>query len=161
MGENSGMTSARPIVFVLNGPNLNLLGTREPAVYGSATLADVERLCRDAADDLGLDVDFRQSNHEGDLVDWIHEAGRGAADGSVLGVVINPGAYTHTSVALHDAIAGVDVPVIECHISNVHARESFRHHSYVSPVARAIVVGFGVAGYPLAVQGLHRLCAQR
>ena len=101
----STMTSAaRPTVFVLNGPNLNLLGTREPAVYGRATLADVEKLCHDVADELGLSVDFRQSNHEGDLIDWIHEAGRGAADGSVLGVVINPGAYTHTSIALHDAI---------------------------------------------------------
>lgn len=152
------MTTGTPTtVFVLNGPNLNLLGSREPAVYGSATLGDVEKLCQDAAAGLGLTVDCRQSNHEGDLIDWIHEAGRGAADGSVLGVVINPGAYTHTSIALHDAIAGVDVPVIECHISNVHRRESFRHHSYVSPVARAIVIGFGVAGYPLAIQGLHAL----
>lgn len=152
-------TGNPPTVFVLNGPNLNLLGTREPAVYGSATLADVEALCREAASDLGLDIDFRQSNHEGDLVDWIQEAGCGAADGSVLGVVINPGAYTHTSIALHDAIAGVTVPVVECHISNVHARESFRHSSYVSPVARAIVIGFGVDGYPLAIQGLVRLVA--
>src|SRR3954451_3213441 len=146
-------------VYVLNGPNLNLLGSREPEVYGRFTLADVEKLCRDAAEALGHQVDFRQSNHEGDLIDWIHEAGRGAADRSVLGVVINPGAYTHTSIALHDAISGVSVPVIECHISNVHAREPFRHHSYVSPVARAIVVGFGVAGYPLAIEGLHRLTA--
>ena len=148
-------------VFVLNGPNLNLLGSREPQIYGSATLADVEKLCRETAAGLGLDVDFRQSNHEGDLVDWIQEAGRGAADGSVLGVVLNPGAYTHTSIALHDAIAGVGVPVIECHISNVHAREEFRHHSYVSPVARAIVVGFGVAGYPLAIEGLARTASGR
>ncbi len=144
-------------VYVLNGPNLNLRGTREPEVYGSATLEDVEVMCREAAAGLGLEVDFRQSNHEGDLVDWIHEASRGHAEGHVLGVVINPGAYTHTSIALHDAIAGVGVPVIECHISNVHAREAFRHHSYVSPVARAIVVGFGVAGYPLAIEGLHRI----
>lgn len=146
-------------MFVLNGPNLNLLGTRETAVYGSTTLSDVEKLCRRAADELGLDVDFRQSNHEGDLVDWIQEAGQGAADGRVLGVVINPGAYTHTSIALHDAVAGVAVPVIECHITNVHARESFRHHSYLSPVARAIVIGFGVEGYPLAIAGLHRIGA--
>jgi 3-dehydroquinate dehydratase II len=147
-----------PTVFVLNGPNLNLLGTREPAIYGSATLADVEKLCRAAAAPLGLEVDFRQSNHEGDLVDWIQEAGRGVADGTVVGVVLNPGAYTHTSVALHDVIAGTGVPVIECHVSNVHAREAFRHHSYVSPVARGIVVGFGVAGYALAIEGLHRVC---
>ena len=140
-------------VYVLNGPNLNLLGTREPGIYGSTTLADVEKLCREAAARLDLDVDFRQSNHEGDLVDWIHQAGRGVADGTVL----NPGAYTHTSIALHDAISGTGVPVVECHISNVHAREPFRHHSYVSPVARAIVVGFGVAGYPLAIEGLARL----
>jgi 3-dehydroquinate dehydratase-2 len=146
-----------PTVFVLNGPNLNLLGTREPAVYGSATLADVEKLCRETAAILGLDVDFRQSNHEGVLIDWIQEAGRGVADGSVLGVVLNPGAYTHTSIALHDAIAGSSMPVIECHISNVHAREPFRQRSYVSPVARAIVVGFGVSGYALAIEGLHRL----
>ena len=144
-------------VFVLNGPNLNLLGTREPGVYGSATLADVEKLCRDAAAGVGLDVDCRQSNHEGDLVDWIQEAGRGHADGTVLGVVLNPGAYTHTSVALRDAISGTGVPVIEGHISNVHAREPFRHRSHVSPVARAIVVGFGVAGYPLAIEGLARV----
>jgi 3-dehydroquinate dehydratase-2 len=149
-------TDARQIVFVLNGPNLNLLGSREQHVYGSATLSEVERLCREAAESVGLDVDFRQSNHEGDLVDWVQEAGRGAAEGRVLGVVINPAAYTHTSIALHDAIAAVQVPVIECHITNVHARESFRRHSYVSPVARAVVAGFGVAGYPLAVLGLHR-----
>jgi len=150
-------TGVMPTVFVLNGPNLNLLGTREPAVYGHATLADVEKLCREAAAGLGLDVELRQSNHEGDLVDWIQEAGRGVADGSVLGVVLNPGAYTHTSIALHDAIAGTGVPVIECHLSNVHAREEFRHRSYVSPVARGIVVGFGVAGYSLAIEGLARL----
>ncbi|HEY6798390.1 MAG TPA: type II 3-dehydroquinate dehydratase [Kineosporiaceae bacterium] len=146
-----------PTVFVLNGPNLNLLGTREPALYGSATLGDVEKLCRETASRLGLDVDVRQSNHEGDLVDWIQEAARGVADGTVLGVVINPGAYTHTSIALHDAIAGTGIPVIECHVSNVQAREEFRHHSFISPVARGIVVGFGVAGYALAIEGLHRI----
>ncbi|MDQ1288627.1 MAG: 3-dehydroquinate dehydratase [Actinomycetota bacterium] len=155
------VTTPAATVFVLNGPNLNLLGTREPGVYGSSTLSDVETLCRDVATGLALEVDFRQSNHEGDLVDWIHEAGRGYDEGTVLGVVINPGAYTHTSIALHDAVAGVRVPVIECHISNVHAREAFRHHSFVSPVARAVVLGFGVAGYPLAIEGLHRLAASR
>jgi 3-dehydroquinate dehydratase-2 len=147
-------------VFVLNGPNLNLLGTREPQIYGSSTLDDLEKLCRSSAAGLGLDVDFRQSNHEGDLIDWIQEAGRAVRDGSALGVVLNPGAYTHTSIALHDAIAGAQVPVIECHISNVQAREEFRHHSYVSPVARAIVVGFGVDGYALAIEGLHRLTSR-
>ncbi len=144
-------------VLVLNGPNLNLLGTREPEQYGSQTLADVEKLCRDAAARLGLSVDFRQSNHEGELIDWIHEAGRDHASGALLGVVLNPGAYTHTSVALHDAIKGVTVPVVELHISNVHAREPFRHHSYISPAARGIIIGFGVRGYPLAIEALHRV----
>lgn len=149
-----------PKIIVLNGPNLNLLGQREPAQYGHDTLADVERLCREAAERLGHAVDFRQSNHEGVLIDAIHEAGRGVKDGSVLGVVFNPGAYTHTSIALHDAIKGAEVPVVEIHISNVHARESFRHHSYVSPAAAGIVVGFGVAGYVLALEGLVRKLAK-
>ena len=141
-------------VLVLNGPNLNLLGTREPAVYGAQTLADVESLCRDEGRRLGLDIDCRQSNHEGQLIDWIHEAGRAHAAGTLLGVVLNAGAYTHTSVALHDAIKGAGVPVIELHISNVHAREPFRHHSYLSPAARAVMAGFGVQGYALAIAGL-------
>ncbi|NMI00401.1 type II 3-dehydroquinate dehydratase [Pseudonocardia acidicola] len=144
-------------VFVLNGPNLNLLGTRNPEVYGTTTLADVEKLCGEVAGGLGLTVDFRQSNHEGQLVDWLHEAGAEVAAGRSIGAVVNAGAYTHTSVALHDAIEGASVPVIEVHISNVHRREEFRHHSYLSPVARGIVVGFGVHGYALAIQGLHRL----
>jgi 3-dehydroquinate dehydratase-2 len=143
-------------VLVLNGPNLNLLGTREPGVYGAQTLADVEALCRDAAARHGLGVDFRQSNHEGVLVDWIHEAARGHAAGEVAGVVFNAGAYTHTSVALHDAVKAVAVPVLEVHLSNVHAREPFRHHSYLSPVAAGIVVGFGVDSYVLAIEGLAR-----
>lgn len=143
-----------PKILVLNGPNLNLLGLREPAVYGSATLADVEQMCRDAGARMGMEVECRQSNHEGVLIDWLHEAGREVKAGRLLGVVFNPGAYTHTSVALHDAIKGAEVPVIETHISNVHARESFRHHSYISPAAAGIVVGFGVQGYLLAMQGL-------
>lgn len=143
-------------VLVLNGPNLNLLGQREPAVYGSTTLADVEALCRDTGARLGVDVECLQSNHEGVLIDALHAAGRGVKAGEVLGVVFNPGAYTHTSVALHDAIKGAEVPVVEIHISNVHARESFRHHSYVSPAALGIVVGFGVEGYVLAMEGLVR-----
>lgn len=141
-------------IMVLNGPNLNLLGSREPVQYGYETLADVEVMCRDAAKELGHEIDFRQSNHEGVLIDYIHEAGRRIKEGEVLGVVFNPGAYTHTSVALHDAIKGAEVPVIEVHISNVHARESFRHHSYISPVAAGIVVGMGVQGYVLGIQGL-------
>jgi 3-dehydroquinate dehydratase-2 len=144
-------------VLVLNGPNLNLLGTREPGIYGAETLADVEKLCRAEGQRLGLEVDFRQSNHEGELVDWIQEAGRAVAAGEMLGVVLNAGAYTHTSVALHDAIKGASVPVIELHISNVHAREPFRHHSYLSPAARAVMAGFGTQGYALAIAGLQML----
>ncbi|MEY3380992.1 MAG: type II 3-dehydroquinate dehydratase [Hylemonella sp.] len=144
-------------VFVLNGPNLNLLGTREPAVYGSQTLDDVKKLCQRAAKANGLALDFRQSNHEGDLVDALHEAGRLQAEGKLAGVVLNAGAYTHTSVALHDAIKGAGVTVIELHISNVHAREAFRHHSYISPAAKAVMAGFGVNGYALAIAGLAQM----
>jgi 3-dehydroquinate dehydratase II len=143
-------------VLVLNGPNLNLLGTREPATYGRHTLEDVERLCRETATDLGVDVEFRQSNHEGQLVDWIHEAGRAQAAGDLLGVVFNAGAYTHTSIALADAISGTGLRIIEVHISNVHARQAFRHHSYLSPVAAGIIVGVGVAGYQLAIRALTK-----
>jgi len=144
-------------ILVLNGPNLNLLGTREPAVYGHETLADVEALCVDAGKRLGVAVECRQSNHEGQLIDWLHEAGREIAAGSMVGVVMNPGAYTHTSVALHDAIKGAQVTLIELHISNVHAREAFRHHSYISPAARGIIVGLGVKGYALAIEALVNL----
>ena len=146
-------------ILVLNGPNLNLLGTREPAIYGSATLADVEALCRDTAARLGVAVECRQSNHEGQLVDWVQEAGAAQRAGDLLGVVFNAGAYTHTSVALHDAIKGTGVPVIEVHVTNVHARETFRHHSYLSPAAAGIVVGFGIDGYALAIEGLVRRTA--
>jgi 3-dehydroquinate dehydratase-2 len=144
-------------VLVLNGPNLNLLGTRKPEVYGSTTLADVEKLCRAEAAELGLDLQFKQSNHEGQLIDWIHEAGAEVKTGVSIGAVFNPGAYTHTSLGLHDAIEGATLPVIELHISNVHAREPFRHHSFVSPIARGIVVGFGVNGYAMAIRALHQM----
>jgi 3-dehydroquinate dehydratase II len=144
-------------VLILNGPNLNLLGTRKPEVYGSTTLADVAELCRKEAAEFGLDVDFRQSNHEGELIDWIHECGAQVKAGASIGAVFNPGAFTHTSVALHDAIEGASLPVVELHISNVHRREEFRHHSYISPIARGIVVGFGVHGYALAIRGLYQL----
>lgn len=144
-------------ILVLNGPNLNLLGTREPAQYGDETLADVERLCRQTGAQLGVEIECRQSNHEGQLIDWIHEAGRDVAAGNMLGVVMNPGAYTHTSIALHDAIKGAGVPLIELHISNVHAREPFRHRSYISPVARGIIVGLGVKGYAVAIEALVRV----
>ena len=144
-------------VFVLNGPNLNLLGTREPAVYGAQTLADVEQLCLQACAQHGFALEFRQTNHEGVLVDWIHEAGRLHAAGELVGVVLNAGAYTHTSVALLDATKGTGITLIELHISNVHAREPFRHHSYIAAAARAVVCGFGVQGYALAIDGLARL----
>jgi 3-dehydroquinate dehydratase-2 len=141
-------------VWVLNGPNLNLLGVREPETYGTATLADVEKSCRQAADGLGWDLDFRQTNSEGELVDWVQQAGAAQRAGELVGVVLNAGAYTHTSIALADAITGGGVRVIEVHISNVHAREPFRRHSYVSAHAAGIIVGLGVAGYPLAIQAL-------
>jgi 3-dehydroquinate dehydratase-2 len=146
--------------LVLNGPNLNLLGTREPGVYGHASLADLEADGEAAGHELGLDVECRQSNYEGELVDWVQEAGRRQADGELVGVVLNAGAYTHTSVALRDAVAGTGVRMIELHISNVHRREDFRQHSYLSPVAAGIVVGLGVAGYPLALRALTQLDAQ-
>lgn len=140
--------------LILNGPNLNLLGTREPHVYGAQTLDDVQALCERACMANGFAMDFRQTNHEGTLVDWLHEAGRLHAAGTLAGVILNAGAYTHTSVALHDAIKGTGILLIELHISNVHAREAFRHHSYISPAAKAVMAGFGVNGYALAVAGL-------
>ncbi|WP_414441046.1 type II 3-dehydroquinate dehydratase [Burkholderia sp. 22PA0106] len=138
---------SKPKVLVLNGPNLNLLGTRQPHIYGAETLADVERRCAEAAESLGLEIEFRQSNAEHQLIDWLHEA-RTRIDG----VVINPAAYTHTSVALADALTGIDKPVIEVHISNVHRREAFRHHSYVSAVALGVICGMGTEGYVFALQ---------
>lgn len=137
-------------VFILNGPNLNRLGRREPEIYGTLTLADIERRCRERAHALGLTIEFRQSNHEGVLVDWIQEA---ADEGSAI--IINSAAYTHTSVALHDALRATDIPVIEVHLSNVHAREPFRSHSYISPAALGIICGFGATGYELALDALH------
>jgi 3-dehydroquinate dehydratase-2 len=148
MGRAMARTPSKTI-YVLNGPNLNLLGTREPEKYGHTTLADVERLCREAAKRFGLGVEFRQSNHEGTLVDWIQEAREKA-----VGIVLNPGGYTTTSIAILDAILAAGVPVIEIHITNIHARDSFRHDSYVSKVARAVICGFGAGGYTLAISGL-------
>lgn len=144
-------------VLVLNGPNLNLLGQREPELYGTATLADVEESCHLLATELGWQLDFRQSNHEGELVAAIQQAGVAQQSGELIGVVLNAGAYSHTSIALHDAILGAQVTVIEVHISNVHAREEFRHHSYISPVAAGIIIGLGVTGYPLALRALADL----
>lgn len=145
-------------ILLLNGPNLNLLGTREPSVYGATTLADVVDSSRGHALRLGFALEDFQSNHEGALIDQLHGAGRRFASGEVAGVVFNAGAYTHTSIALHDAIKGVaPLPVIEVHISNVHSREAFRHHSCISPAAAGIVVGFGTDGYRLAIEGLAQL----
>ena len=143
--------SDRPVIAVLNGPNLNLLGEREPEVYGSHTLADIERLCRDRAAGHGFDVDFRQTNHEGVLIDAIQELRRSAA-----GIVLNAGAWTHTSIAIHDALAAVTGPVVEVHISDVYAREDFRHHSYVSAQAVEVIVGRGAQGYADAVDVVVR-----
>ena len=140
-----------PVVFILNGPNLNLLGLREPAIYGATTLADVEARTKAVGADLGLDVDFRQTNHEGVLVDWIQEARTAAS-----GIVLNAAGYTHTSVVIHDALRAAGKPVIEVHISNIHAREGFRHHSYVSAIADGVIVGLGVDGYEFALQALAR-----
>lgn len=144
------MTS-RPTVVVLNGPNLNLLGERQPEIYGHETLADVEEMCRDRADELGMDLDFRQTNHEGVFIDAIHEV-----RGSAVGLVVNAGGWTHTSVAIRDALAAVTAPVIEVHISDVHAREDFRRFSYISDVAETVIVGRGVRGYVEAVDALGR-----
>ncbi len=141
------------MILVLNGPNLNLLGTREPDVYGSFTLQDVERSCMAAASELGSSATCRQSNHEGQLIDWLHTA---AAEGAT-GVVLNPGGYTHTSVALRDAIKAIDLPVVEVHLSNTAAREDFRQRSLVAAVCAGSVVGLGLAGYRLAVRYLTEL----
>jgi 3-dehydroquinate dehydratase-2 len=137
-------------ILILNGPNLNLLGTRQPEVYGHNTLADIEALCTGAAKDLGCGIALEQSNSEGALIDMIHDA-RGVHDG----IILNAGAYTHTSVALMDALASVDLPAIELHLSNIHAREEFRHTSYISKVALGVICGFGAQGYPLAIRALH------
>src|SRR5215471_1201489 len=137
-------------IYVLNGPNLNLLGTREVETYGHATLSDVEKLCAETAAQFGLKADCRQSNREGELIDFIREAhARKAA-----GIVFNPGAYSHTSIALHDALVAVKIPTVEVHVSNIHARESFRHHSFTAMAAFATLAGFGIDGYRLAINGL-------
>lgn len=136
-------------ILILNGPNLNLLGTRQPEVYGPTTLADIEALCLEKAKALGVQIVFAQSNHEGEMIDMLH-----GARGVHAGVILNAGAYTHTSVALMDAISGIMLPVVELHLSNIHAREAFRQKSYIAPVAVGQICGFGAAGYPLAMDAL-------
>jgi 3-dehydroquinate dehydratase-2 len=137
-------------VFILNGPTLNLLGTREVEIYGSTTLKDIEAMCAKSAGKLGLSVDFRQSNHEGELVDWIQEAGNSGA----AAIILNGAAYTHTSVAIHDALRSFDGPIVEVHLSNVFKREKFRHHSFVSEVADGVICGLGPRGYTLALEAV-------
>jgi 3-dehydroquinate dehydratase II len=139
-------------VFVINGPNLNMLGLREPDVYGKETLVSLEERCQAKAKALGLDISFRQSNIEGELVSWIQEA-RSAASGLIL----NAAAYTHTSIAIHDALKVAQIPIIEVHLTNIYKREPFRHHSYVSPVADGVLCGFGGQGYELAIEAIHKL----
>jgi len=146
----SRMTSTANTIYVLNGPNLNLLGTREPEIYGSATLADVEALCQSTAEVFGMAASCHQSNREGELIDLIHQAGTKKA----AGIVINAGGYSHTSIAIHDALIGVKLPAVEVHVSNVHAREPFRHHSFIARAAFASLTGFGIDGYRLAILGL-------
>jgi len=141
-----------PTIYVLNGPNLNLLGKRQPDIYGRETLADVEAECRRVGAELGLDIVFKQSNREYEIIDWIHEAREAAK-----GIVINPAAFTHTSVAIVDALHTFEGPILEVHISNVHKREPFRHHSYVSSVAAGVIAGFGTQGYGLSLQRMARL----
>ena len=141
------------VVYVLNGPNLNLLGLREPDVYGSDTLDDIAGALEDRARELGLEIEMRQSNHEGHLIDWLHEA---QAEGAKAGI-LNPGGFTHTSVALHDAVKAITTPVFEVHLSNPHARDSFRHKSFISPVARGTIAGFGALSYSLALEAAARL----
>jgi 3-dehydroquinate dehydratase-2 len=144
------------LVFVLNGPNLNLLGKRQPEIYGRETLADIEASCRKVAAELGLEIRFHQSNREYEIIDWIHEAREVAS-----GIVINPAAFTHTSVAILDALNAFEGPVIEVHISNVHKREAFRHHSYVSQRADGVIAGLGLEGYGLALQRVAHLAAEK
>jgi 3-dehydroquinate dehydratase-2 len=144
---------AANLILVLNGPNLNLLGSREPAIYGRDTLDTIAVMLEDQAQTLGLEIDLRQSNHEGHLVDWLHEAG----SRQCLAVILNAGALTHTSIALHDAIKAIAVPVIEVHLSNPHAREAFRHHSFISSVAKGSICGFGAQSYALALDAAARL----
>ena len=148
--------SSLPLIAVLNGPNMNMLGLRQPHLYGSATLDDVEALCAETAEQLGLAIDFRQTNGEGELITWVQQC-RGRA----AGIVINPAGYTTTSIALMDALLATEVPVIEVHITNIHRREEFRHHSFVSKAAVGVICGLGVGGYALALTAMADILEQR
>ena len=150
-----GSAVTPPLIAVLNGPNLNMLGVREPEKYGTSTLDDVEALCAEVADELGLAIDFRQTNSEGELVTWVQEC-RGRA----AGIIMNPAGYTTTSIAVMDALLAVGVPVIEVHITNIHRREEFRHHSFISKAATGVICGLGVEGYALAIRAMAGLIAQ-
>ena len=143
-------------IYILNGPNLNLLGQREPHIYGHDTLATIEALCQSKAEELGFEINFRQSNIEGDLVSWIQEAREKAQ-----GLIINAASYTHTSIALHDAVKAVGLPAIEVHLSNVHAREAFRHHSYMAAATRGVICGFGPQSYTLALEAMAHILKQK
>lgn len=145
----------KPTILILNGPNLNMLGTRQPDIYGSETLETIAASCADHAAKLGYETDFRQSNHEGELVTWIQQAGKMAA-----GIAINAGAYTHTSVAIRDALLTAAAPIIEVHLSNIYRRETFRHTSYISGVADGVLCGFGSQGYVMAIDAIHRIAGQ-
>lgn len=151
-GEEDGLVKQRHNILILNGPNLNMLGTREPEIYGFQTLSDIANDCEEYAGELGFGIDFRQTNVEGELVSAIQQA-----RGAFSGLIINAGAYTHTSIAIHDALKILEIPVIEVHLSNPQARESFRHHSYISPVAKGTICGFGGQGYVLALNALRSL----
>jgi 3-dehydroquinate dehydratase-2 len=156
LGRLAMSKSSRPLIVVLNGPNMNMLGLRQPQLYGSATLDDVEQLCAEAGERLGLAIDFRQTNNEGELISWVQEC-RGRAQG----IVINPAGYTTTSIALMDALLAVELPVVEVHVTNIHRREEFRQHSYVSKAAVGVICGLGIQGYSLALTALAEMLEDR
>lgn len=157
MSANMSSSSSLRLVVVLNGPNMNMLGLRQPHVYGSATLDDVEALCAETAEELGLAIDFRQTNSEGELISWVQECRGAPGVRGAAGIIINPAGYTTTSIALMDALLATDLPVIEVHVTNIHRREEFRQHSYVSKAAVGVICGFGIRGYALALEAMADL----
>jgi 3-dehydroquinate dehydratase-2 len=150
------MSDSPPLIAILNGPNMNMLGLRQPQLYGSATLDDVEQLCAEVAEELGLAIDFRQTNGEGELISWVQEC-----RGKAAGIIINPAGFTTTSIALMDALLATDLPVVEIHVTNIHRREEFRQHSYVSKAAVGVICGFGIRGYALALTGMADLLQEQ